>query len=284
MRHELASVANAKVFAHVPSIKPSLLSTSREVSPELEFLNGSYINSNHPTPRKPYFETYSQLPTAQQQARTIQSRPSAAVDLNPSRHKTKSGWGLPWAEEGSPGSSIIPLPGLEGKSSTVSVQRDLCGLPLAEQRKTSSSKARSRTSPPSPILGSPNKFARPIQLARANTSRPPLDRPDVVKLLSSSASKVSSFSRTNLPKETIDDPEKVERWRTEVLTAIKRKPSFKEWADHNKDQIQRKRSARALSSKVSTPNSTPNKRFCTKPAKVTPERFELETQGWGDRD
>jgi hypothetical protein len=30
---------------------------------------------------------------------------------------------------------------------------------------------------------------------------------------------------------------------------------------------------------VPTPNSTPNKRLCTKP-KVSPAQFEPETQGW----
>jgi hypothetical protein len=223
---ELGSASNPNISGSAG--KPSLFSTSRGASPKLGSVKWPSSGSIHHIPRKPYFETHSQLPS--HQIETTHSRPSTVIDLTSRDQKTRSRT-LPWVKDESP-----------------------------------------RTSPASPILGSVNKSSsRP---PRANSSRPSSHEPDVFKQPSSPASKVSSLSRTNLPKQIIDDPEKVERWRTEVPPSVKRKASFQDW-------ISRRKSAGALSSNVSTPSSTPNKRLCTKPAKVTPERFEPQTQGWG---
>jgi len=138
-----------------------------------------------------------------------------------------------------------------------------------ERRKTSRSKPQSPPSPESPILDSVSEsLSRTARQARANSSKPPSHEPDAFKQRPSPVSKVSSLSRTYLPKETTGDPERVERWRTEV---IPKKRSFKDFA--------REFARRKSSSNVPTPNSTPNKRLCTKP-KVSPAQFEPETQGW----
>lgn len=252
------------------SAESQFLSYGREASPELGSANGS-SRSIHHIPRKPYFETPSQLPIAQRQLKAVHSCPSAVVDLTSSNRKTNSRRGLPWTKEDSPRSTKLQSPELERMSSTsITPARRNGGVNRsAERRKTSSSKPQSPPSPASPILDSVSEsLPKTARQARANSSRPPSREPDAFKQRSSPVSKVSSLSRTNLPKETTGDPERVERWRTEV---VPKKRSFKDFA--------REFARRKSSSNASTPNSTPNKRLCTKP-KVSPAQFEPETQGW----
>ena len=252
------------------SAESQFLSYSREASPELGSANGS-SRSIHHIPRKPYFEAPSQLPIAQRQLGAVHSHPSALVDLTSSDCRTNSRKSLPWTKEHSPRSTKLQSPELESmSSSSITPARRNGGVNRSgERRKTSRSKPQSPPSPESPILDSVSEsLSRTARQARANSSKPPSHEPDAFKQRPSPVSKVSSLSRTYLPKETTGDPERVERWRTEV---IPKKRSFKDFA--------REFARRKSSSNVPTPNSTPNKRLCTKP-KVSPAQFEPETQGW----
>lgn len=253
---ELGS-ANRSMFSDGCAVSRRLQSPSdmRETSPELGTANGS-SGSYNPRPRKPFFETHSQLPVAQRCVETPISCRSNATDVND--RKSSGSRALPWTGKDSPGSSTVFTSRLISKTSTPTacLQKSCSPLSSANQGDAIGSRSQPRLSLGSPIPGSRSESSRLLKRLGTNSSRAPSQDPEVFKRRSLPASS-SSFSRPNLAKQIIN-PEKVTAGR----------PMLQEFlARRNKNGL--------------TPKTTLGKRFCTKPA--TPSRpvtrLEPETQG-----
>jgi hypothetical protein len=231
------------------------ISNGREASPELGAAKVSSGRSNH-RPKRPFFETHSQLPAAKRQAESLDHRRPVAMGLTSGERKTNSNKVLPWNKNDSPGSSSFSSPRSEAKFSTPTASRrkNRGRLPSADQRDASSPTGQLRRSLVPPVPVSRSESSRPLKRVKTS-STPPSRDPDVFKRHSLPASSVISLSRPNMPKQTI----------TEGVSP--RGPMLQEFlARRNKNG--------------STPKTTPGKRFCTKPAKSPPRRIEPETQGW----
>lgn len=264
------SVATTQRSANVEVSEPALIgegyltlnteeqlfvSNGREASPELGAAKVSSGRSNH-RPKRPFFETYSQLPAAQHQAESLDHRRPVAMGLTSAERKTNSNKVLPWNKNDSPRSSSVSSPRSEAKFSTPTVSRrkDRGRLPSADQRDASSPTGQLRRSVVPPVPVSRSDSSRPLKRVKTSLTPPSRD-PDVFKRHSLPASSVISLSWPNMPKQTI----------TEGVTP--RRPMLQEFlARRDKNG--------------STPKTTPEKRFCTKPAKSPPRRIEPETQGW----
>jgi hypothetical protein len=221
--------------------------------------DGSFNSYNHRL-RKPFFETHSQLPDRHRQAETSPSGGGNVVVLASSGCKSGGRRVLPWRNEDSLGNSIISTPRLEGKTSnsTVSVQKTLGQPSSGDERGACSSRSQLRISLGSPIPTSRSKFSRPMKRVETNSSGAPSRDLEVLKRRSLPASG-SSFSRSNLPKQPL-----------KPATMTPGRPVLQEFL------ARRKR-------KGSITQTTPGKRFCTKPANTPSKpvaRLEPETQGW----
>lgn len=253
---ELGSARSEAFFDHPRSRKSASESSGQQSSPELGSAKGS---SSAQLSRKRYFETYSQLPSAQHQEETAPPRPSGVVDLT-SKSKRRS---LPWQIQ-----DPIMQPskvGVERSFSTskTSSPREQSGFTKPEKRKTSTLNPPSRPAPASPILGSASPFSPPLKRSRmtAPTATPRDGSPSNQPLPSP---RLSSLSRT---KETTTT--KAGGWTNDA--------KFKYYA-----QKRAKRISMEARSNAGTPNSSFSERrsFQRTPSADTPSRLEPETQGW----
>jgi hypothetical protein len=283
---EHSSVENGYTATALVNEETPFRCISRDASPELGPANGSLFTASHPVAielmsgpalcssdgslnsynhrsRKPFFETHSQLPDRHRQAETHPSGGGNVAVLSSSGRKSGGRRALPWNNEDSLGSSIISTPTLEGKTSTptVSVQKSRGRPSSADERNASSSRSRLRIS-----LGSPNpvprsKFSRPVKRVETNSSGAPSRDLGVFKRRSLPAS-TSSFSRSNLLKQPL-----------KPATLTPGRPMLQEFL------ARRRRSG-------SITQTTPGKRFCTKPVNTPSKAVQLEpeTQGWDARD
>ena len=279
---EHSSVENGYTATALVNEETPFRCISRDASPELGPANGSLFTASHPVAielmsgpvlcssdgsinsynhrsRKPFFETHSQLPDKHRQAETHPSGGGNVAVLAFSGRKSGGRRVLPWNNEDSLGSSIISTPTLEGKTSTptVSVQKSRGRPSSGDERNASSSRSQLRIS-----LGSPNpvprsKFSRPMKRVETNSSGAPSRDLEIFKRRSLPAS-TSSFSRSNLPKQPL-----------KPATLTPGRPMLQEFL------ARRKRNG-------SITQTTPGKRFCTKPVNTPskPVQLEPETQGW----
>lgn len=280
---EHSSVENGYTATALGNEESPFRCISRDASPELGPANGSLFTDSHPvaiepmsgpglctsdgsfksynhTSRKPFFETHSQLPDRHRQAETPPSGGGNVAVLASSGRKSGGSRVLPWNNEDSLGSSIISTPTLEGKTSTptVSVQKSRSWPSSGDGHNASSSRSQLRISLGSPDPASRSKYSRPMKRVETNSLGAPSRDLKVFKRRSLPASS-SSFSRSNLPKQSL-----------KPATLTPGRPMLQEFL------ARRKRNG-------SITQTTPGKRFCTKPVNSASKpvgQLEPETQGW----
>jgi hypothetical protein len=124
-------------------------------------------------------------------------------------------------------------------------------------------------SPASPILGTGEKSAGFLKPQRAPKSTKSVSREsDIFKISSLPLSKI-----TPLQKAAVNKDERVKEWVDDQTTeqpSLKRKASSLSFKDRCK-MLAAKRRRSTLLSNASTPNSTPQRRICTKPAGTSVE-------------
>ncbi|KAE9366992.1 hypothetical protein N431DRAFT_495347 [Stipitochalara longipes BDJ] len=183
----------------------TFLPNSREASPELGSTNGSVFDSRpvfygrEASPelgsanresnlfdhrlRQPFFETHSQLPIAQRQAGTPESRRSGTLDLNASEPNSHSSRIFPWNKDHLTSSPNLSSR-LEAKFSTP----------------TASKKNRDRLPSRSPVHVSRSEPLRPTKRVKKHSSTPPSRDLAVYKRHSLPTSSVSSLPGPIIPK------------------------------------------------------------------------------------
>lgn len=280
---EHSSVENGYTATALVNEESPFRCISRDASPELGPANGSLFTDSYPVAiepmsgpglctsdgsfksyyhrsRKPFFETHSQLPDRHRRAETPPSGGGNVAVLAPSGRKSGGSRVLPWNNEDSLGSSIISTHTLEGTTSTptVSVQKSRGRPSSGDERNASSSRNQLRISLGSPNPASRSKFSRPMKRVETNSSGAPSRDLEVFKRRSLPASS-SSFPWSNLPKQPL---------KPAPLTPGR--PMLQEFL------ARRKRNG-------SITQTTPGKRFCTKPVNSPSKpvgQLEPETQGW----
>ncbi|PMD33710.1 hypothetical protein L207DRAFT_534975 [Hyaloscypha variabilis F] len=115
----------------------------RSISPELGSANNSSGSFNH-RPKRPFFETHSQLPIAQRQAVTPEFRRSSMLEVNTSEPKSNSRI-LPWMTvHSSPSLHLSPRSEAKFLTRTASIRKDNGQPPSTGQRYGSSPSSQPR--------------------------------------------------------------------------------------------------------------------------------------------
>ncbi|KAH7327383.1 hypothetical protein BKA65DRAFT_539993 [Rhexocercosporidium sp. MPI-PUGE-AT-0058] len=278
----------------------------RGASPEL----GLSGNTPRRHARKPFFETPSQLHSVQRREELGDStRPVTEVERSDKKRRA-----LPWKQCSGNHDQNSPSP-RSGRSHAFPDPKDTT-VTSAESRKRQHSNDQRRATLPPPLRTS--SFASPTFNRREKPHRPISRDSEVFDTLPATASvfeaaraspELPDFTEKWVAQLRADDP--VEEPQTAETSSVKKGPlvkgpmpsqrqsgfspnadsprpakkrPYRDLAEAAKAVAQRRKSG-GLSSRASTPYSTPAKRFCTKPkgepSTKTPAKYmEPETQAW----
>ena len=269
----------------------------RGVSPEL----GSVESLPRRRARGPFFETPSQLQTMQRMKEPNgHARSTPIIEGSDKRRRT-----LPWQQSRAPNISASQPKGdpvrseprtvsTEFKKRRQSNEHKRATLPPALRASSSRSPVIAREEPTRPASRDSEVFETgtasesPFSAARLSPELPDLTENWVAqqRLVDDQVVEEPGIAEmTSMPRNRTAEQSVAAR-RESVISANTdsskpaKKRRFRDLTEYAKDLGKRRRSGE-MSSKASTPYSTPAKRFCTKPKGETPaKRVEPDTQAW----